>query len=351
LLIIPGRLVTGGVVPALWRPVVGIDAFDLLDDEIDITAFLPVLCDGKEHLFEIRVVGIDDDGKGHGTVTDQIGSNWVVTGKIFLWLDTEGSITNGTIPTITKTEPMINLSSSVQRGSNGTVKSLDYSVRVARSLSISSVVETSGGSRPVSWSQDANFWITGQVSNSGNDQNTSQTTTGKSASSDGYSRSYEYPLWVFSSYNVLAGGNYTIDAKMGRGKYVQQLGDLAFLSEADTFDYARLPGYADTPFVGTQSNNWQNGTASYLAAPALKKSFGSGTTEQLYTLDGITDPAASGVDLYRRHIVAANDSVVFDQEIVGDQGAQSSYASAPRTGMQSFAKLGIKAMLGRGPRV
>jgi hypothetical protein len=351
LLITPARLVTGGVVPALWRPVVGIDAFDLLDDEIDISAFLPTLCDGKEHSFEIRVVGIDDDGKGHGTVTDQIGSNWVVTGKIFLWLDTEGSITNGTIPTIATTEPTINLSSSVQRGSNGTVKSLDYSVRVARSLSISSVIETSEGSRPVSWSQDANFWITGQVSNSGNDQNTSQTTTGKSASSDNYSRSYEYPLWVFSSYNVLAGGNYTIDAKMGRGKYVQQLGDLAFLSEADTFDFARLPSYADTPFVGTQSNDWQNGTASYLAAPALKKSFGSGTTEQLYTLDGITDPAASGVDLYRRHIVAANDSVVFNQEIIGDQGAQSSYASAPRAGMQSFAKLGIKAMLGRGPRV
>lgn len=342
---------TGGVTPGFWRPIVGIDAFDLRDDEIDISAFLPMLCDGKEHTFEIRVIGIDDDGNGHGTLTDQIGSNWVVTGKVFVWLDAEGSLTTGTVPTIVATEPTLELSSSVQRGANDSVKSLDYSVKVARNLSISSTIETSKGSKTISWSQDLNFWITGRLSNFGNDQNTSQSTTGKSVSSNDYSRSYDYPLWVFSSYNVLSGGNFTIDAKMGRGKYVQQSGDLAFPSEADTFDYARLPSYSTTPFIGTQSNDWQNGTASYLGAPALKRSFGSGTTEQLYSLSGITDPAASGSDLYRRHIVAANDSIVFDQEVIGsgDQGMQSSYASAPHAGTQSFAKLGIRAILGRGP--
>ena len=39
---------TGGVVPGLWRPVVGIDAFDLKEDEIDITPWLPLLCDDKQ---------------------------------------------------------------------------------------------------------------------------------------------------------------------------------------------------------------------------------------------------------------------------------------------------------------
>jgi hypothetical protein len=342
---------TGGVTPGFWRPIVGIDAFDLLDDEIDISAFLPLLCDGKEHTFEIRVIGIDDDGKGHGTLTDQIGSNWVVTGKVFVWLDMEGRITTGTMPTILAPEPALSLSSSVQRGTNGSVTSLDYSVKVNRNLSINSTIETSAGSKSVSWSQELNFWITGQLSNAGNDQSTSQSTTGKGTSSNNYSRSYEYPLWVISSYNVLLGGNYTIDAKMGRGKYVQQLGDLALPSEADTFDYTRLPDYSRPIFKGTQSNNWQNGTASYLGAPALKRSFGSGTTEQLYSLSGITNPTASGVDLYRRHIVAANDSIVFDQETIGsnDQGTQISYASASYAGMKSYANVGIRAMLGRGP--
>ncbi|KAF2622289.1 hypothetical protein BU25DRAFT_425873 [Macroventuria anomochaeta] len=46
---------TGGVVPGLWRPIVDIDAFDLLEDEIDITPFFPTLIDDLDHIFEIRI--------------------------------------------------------------------------------------------------------------------------------------------------------------------------------------------------------------------------------------------------------------------------------------------------------
>lgn len=34
---------TGGIVPGLWRPVVGIDAFDLKEYEIDITVRICIL--------------------------------------------------------------------------------------------------------------------------------------------------------------------------------------------------------------------------------------------------------------------------------------------------------------------
>jgi hypothetical protein len=68
---------TGGIVPGLWRPVVGVDAFDIREDEIDITPWLPLLCDGESHAFAIRVVGIDDDGKGHGRLSETVGSYWV----------------------------------------------------------------------------------------------------------------------------------------------------------------------------------------------------------------------------------------------------------------------------------
>ncbi|KAF2256376.1 hypothetical protein BU26DRAFT_513209 [Trematosphaeria pertusa] len=340
---------TGGVVPGFWRPVVGIDAFDLQEDEVDISAFLPILCDGKEHSFEIRVAGIDDDGRGNGNLTDTVGSNWVVTGKVFVWLDSSDSVTTGTVPTISAQEPSLDLSSSVQKGGNGSVTSLDYSVKAARKLAISSTIETSAGSKTVTWQQDLTFWIDGHLTNGGNDQSTSQETTGKDVSFDGYSKSYDYPLWVISSYKVLSGGNFTIDAKMGRGKYVQRLGDLAFPSAAETYDYARFPGYA-TSFMGTQTNNFQNGTASYLSAPALKRSFGSGKTEQLYSLSGIVDPAESNVDLYRRHIVAQNDSIIYDQESFagGSQITQKSYAT-PRGETRTYAKHGIKELLGRGP--
>ena len=68
---------TGGVVPGLWRPIVGIDAFDLREDEIDISPWLPLLCDGLSHTFEIRVAGINDDGHGNGQLTETVGSYWV----------------------------------------------------------------------------------------------------------------------------------------------------------------------------------------------------------------------------------------------------------------------------------
>ena len=73
---------TGGVVPGLWRPIVGIDTFDLREDEIDITPWLPLLCDGQRHNFTIRVSGLIDDGHGNARLSETTGSYWLVTGKV-----------------------------------------------------------------------------------------------------------------------------------------------------------------------------------------------------------------------------------------------------------------------------
>lgn len=73
---------TGGIVPGLWRPIVGIDAFDLKEDEIDITPWLPLLCDGNSHNFTIRVSGLTDNGNGTATLSETTGGYWLVTGKV-----------------------------------------------------------------------------------------------------------------------------------------------------------------------------------------------------------------------------------------------------------------------------
>lgn len=52
---------SGAVIPSLHRPIAGIQAFDLRQHQIDITPWLPLLCDGKRHTFAIRVVGVEDD--------------------------------------------------------------------------------------------------------------------------------------------------------------------------------------------------------------------------------------------------------------------------------------------------
>ena len=118
---------TGGIVPGFWRPIVGIDAFDLRQHEIDVTPWLPLLCDGASHTFEIRVAGLNDDGAGHATLSEIVGTYWVVTGTIFLFLGQDGSVTTGTSPSIDTPLPEIQISSSVTTNSTGANETLTYS--------------------------------------------------------------------------------------------------------------------------------------------------------------------------------------------------------------------------------
>ncbi|RMZ66052.1 peptide-N4-(N-acetyl-beta-glucosaminyl)asparagine amidase A [Pyrenophora seminiperda CCB06] len=339
---------TGGVVPGFWRPVVGIDAFDLQEDEIDITPFVPLLSDGQPHTFEIQVVGIDNDGSGTGTFTTTVGSNWVVTGKVFIWLDDSEGPTTGTIPTISAPASSIALQSTVHQAGNGSTI-LDYSIRVSRNVHIESTIHTSTGSKTSVWSQNATFSNSGTLSNSGNDQIVSQSTKGTLSGSSGYQKTLDYPLSVNSSYNAPTGGNVTIDASMDRAKKVLQLGDLAFPNSWKSFYYSHAP---HASFDGSVILNRQNGTASYLSVPAQKKSYSAGTTEQRYTLSGMD--GSQSEPLYQRHIVAANNSVVYDDESYGRQlRGQSTFAAPGKRfnsgAMYEFAVMPIGAILGRGP--
>jgi hypothetical protein len=346
-----------------------LDAFDLREDEIDISPFLPLLNDGKPHDFEIRVVGIDDDGAGNGILTERIESNWVVTGKIFIWLDNDmDNLVTGTIPTIYAPAPSVHFKSTRKQSliMNGSVESLEYSIQVSREIHIESAMITSAGSQTLFWKQDLVFSNAGILSNKGNDQIMRQTTSGTSSSSAGYSRSFDYPMWVISSYSAPPNGNVTISGKMGRGKNVQQLGDLAFLNDWRTIDRvsAPLPQHNLT-FSGSNTVNWQNGTASYLSVPAQKRSYGSGSTTQLFVLSGtVQQPASmiqdgtsrasalhgSDTELYQRHIVAANDSIVYDEEWIGGQGIQRALRWNPGNEPHEYAGNGVRALLGRGPR-
>jgi hypothetical protein len=86
---------TGGISPGLWVPIVGIDTYDLPSFEIDISPWLGILCDGAPHSFELKVVGYDSE-----TTLGSVGSNWWVSGAIFLWIDSAGTQTTGTVSEI-----------------------------------------------------------------------------------------------------------------------------------------------------------------------------------------------------------------------------------------------------------
>jgi Peptide N-acetyl-beta-D-glucosaminyl asparaginase amidase A len=349
---------TGGVVPGFWRPIVGLDAFDLREDEIDISAFLPLLCDGKEHTFEIRVVGINDDGSGHGTLTHTVGSYWVVTGKVFLWLDSSGWVTTGSDPVQVVPPPTLHMSSSVGAIANGTNTTLAYSVQVQRRLSFTSTIQTSQGPHIASWQQTLSYSNYGNFTDEGNAQVTNQKTNGIDVSSNGYSKVYGYPLYVYSLYATEAGGNYTIAGAMDRSKNVQMVGQLAFPSELQSFGIGGWTKANLASFSGTSSNNRQNGSATYLAAPSQTKSYSWGSTEQDLSFAGIqaslfaiqtgAPPVQGSSELYHRHVLATNGTVIEDEHTLVGKTFQNHYP-AIFADKQSFARSDIKAMLGRGP--
>lgn len=64
------------MVTGFWRPEVGIDTFDLKEDEVDLTPWLSVLSDDRDHTYEIRVMGLAGDGQGNAILTT-VGNYWV----------------------------------------------------------------------------------------------------------------------------------------------------------------------------------------------------------------------------------------------------------------------------------
>ncbi|KAH9223501.1 peptide N-acetyl-beta-D-glucosaminyl asparaginase amidase A-domain-containing protein [Leptodontidium sp. 2 PMI_412] len=345
---------TGGVVPGLWRPIVGIDAFDLREHEIDITPWLPVLSDGAEHTFEIRVVGIVDDGKSRGTLTESVGSSWLVTGKIFLWLDADSSsVTTGKAPTIHLPKPEISLSQSLTQNSTGANESLAYTTDVKRSISISSLVTTQNKTFLSTWTQSLSVTNYGKFIAFGAVQQNNHTTTGTDQSTGGtfYESSYTYPLYANSSYIVQPSGNFTIEAELMLGLDLAIHGKPVFPTGLQTF--AQLPRTSDLVFglSGTSLSTRQNGTAYYFAAPSVGVSSGFGSTNQEFTFKGVDlSGGVADKELYYRNVEAVNSTIVRDFESLVGTEVRSYEVPAKNTGKAQLVMgtVSPKAAIGRG---
>lgn len=189
----------------------GIDAFDLRQHEIDVTPWLPLLCDGASHTFEIKVAGLDDDGAGHATLSEIVGSYWVITGTVFLFLGEEG-VTTGTLPSIDTPLPEIQISSSFTTDpANKTLnETLTYTTAVTRNISITSTINTSNGTRTASWNQALVYSNFNSLTDQGFVQVTSQNTTGSDHSAIGYANTYSYPIFVNSTFAGKSPRNYSV---------------------------------------------------------------------------------------------------------------------------------------------
>lgn len=303
---------TGGVVPQLHRPMVGIDAFDLREHEIDVTPWLPLLCDGKGHTFSINITGLNDDGVSKATLSGTTDSSWYVTGKIFVWLDDEGSITTGTLDSASQAPPAMDIkfSQTIKQNATGSNETLEYSLEVSREFSVSSHVKSQKREGTVTWTQSLHYTNNGGVYDYGNTATNTFSSTGTEQAKGealSFSTRYSYPLYCNQTVNT-DGGALSLWAALDQGLDRTTNGSSVFPTGLEAFS---------GKYDGAALSTWRNGTADYYRPSGSVNSTGLGQTEQMLTFGGSSpDGQAAAAPLYFRHVGAFNDSVTVDTEEV-----------------------------------
>lgn len=321
---------TGGVVPSLHRPIAGIEAFDLKEHEIDITPWLAVLTDGKPHEFTIRIAGINDtassSSSGHNAVlTDHVNESWYVTGKIFIWTDSDShsnSIGNNNndnkLPTIDGLTPLITLSSiraPPSSSNSSTPESITYTTSIKRSLRIHSPLGT--------WTQTLSYTNKGLVSAQGYNQfndmlisgSESSSSPSSSSTTNDYKTSYTFPLLANSTYSVLPQGNLSISGHLIQGKTVVVSGQMTF-PNYDTVAF-NGNGKKGLRYKESRLETKKEGQAWYQQTGDGKNSTGSGDSKQVFTFGGVEAQGGRGEELYFRDVEARAGRVVRDVKRMG----------------------------------
>ncbi|KAJ1327021.1 Peptide N-acetyl-beta-D-glucosaminyl asparaginase amidase A [Microdochium nivale] len=308
---------TGGVVPQLHRPIVGIDAFDMREHEIDITPWLPVLCDGQEHTFTIQVIALVDDGSSSAALSTTTESSWYLTGKIFVWLDSNGSITTGDVPSVGQPVPSISFSTGISQDAAGANETLDYEIKVSREFTVDGFVRTEKSEGPARWSQRLSYSNTGVVSAYGyNNINTLRTTgtdSSETASSTGsqYTTKYQYPLFCNSTSAIaVPQGNLTLWANLDQGLELEVAGSAVFPSGIESYQ-----GSGER-YGGSSLFTRRISTARFHRAGDNSYSEGSGSQGQVLEFRGTLPSGSDGEDLarlYYRDVKSVNTTVVSDE--------------------------------------
>lgn len=356
---------TGGVSPSFWTPMVGTDAFDLKETEIDISPWLGVLCDGKSHNFSMNVVGLDDDGGTSAKLSTGVGSNWQLTGKVFIWLDTNGSVTTGAAPTVDGATPTIAVSQTLTKNGTGFNDTLTYTTSVKRQLRVSGSITTSKGSQAVSWTQDLSHTDNGTVTNGGNSQVNNITTQGTDTSTGvtdgGFSSQYSFPLLSNVSNTLLPNGTTRSGATIARNKTLQRTG-AGGVAASGLQLFAALPATSglagrmtETSWQATQSGNAvlllsTNDSTGY-GSMSGRLRFGGGTGSAAGVLGNELD-----TELYVREVsVDSSGAVKSDVERLAGKDVVSSrplatgvVADAAAAAGQGDADASVLVAVGRG---
>ncbi|XXG96921.1 hypothetical protein Hte_003212 [Hypoxylon texense] len=301
-------LFTGGVDPGAWRPIVGIDAFELPSFEVDVTPWIGFLTDGQAHTFQLRVVGFDgsvENGIG------PVGENWWVSGSLFVWLDETVEQTVAQSFKSSIAGPAFDFHSSIGVATTGegtaTNTSLYFALTAARNLTVSSTIKIGTETREVTWTQSLSFSNIQNMTDLAFNQSLAMVTSGShSSSASDIVSHYTYPLNLFSAYDVASSGATTnpgsVLCLVDRSKLMDGISALSFLT-----------GTA----VGSESlRTRQNVTSNYHWNSTIVEG-----TLGLDTMNGEVwlsysggSAGGAGVAEYYRYALERNDSVLIDEQ-------------------------------------
>ncbi|KAH7009216.1 LOW QUALITY PROTEIN: peptide N-acetyl-beta-D-glucosaminyl asparaginase amidase A-domain-containing protein [Microdochium trichocladiopsis] len=310
---------TGGVTPSLHRPIVGLQAFDLREHQIDISPWLPLLCDGHEHEFAIRVMGVTDNGVDGGVLSDSINDSWYVTGKVFLWLDDDGrSVTTGSVSTsalkpLASQKPVIHLSRAISRNETG------FNETLSRLLDISATVRSQRRHSHVRWTQKLEYTNAALVKDFGFNQVNDFRVTGLDEArgldqDKSFETFYEYPLHCNQS---ISSGDMTIQSTLVEGLQLKIRGSSVLPMGTEGYGGPHHESQTQAAHLQTL----REGQGEFFAPAGGKASSGFGSTNQLFyfgsllTLPGQSlERAGKSRELYFRNVTAVNGSIVADEE-------------------------------------
>ncbi|KAK9468702.1 peptide N-acetyl-beta-D-glucosaminyl asparaginase amidase A-domain-containing protein [Lipomyces arxii] len=256
---------TGGISPGLWRPIVGIGAYDVPMYEFDLTPLLPSLWEGAS--IEIKVATGDDESIEH---------DWIVSGNVLAWTgetDGEGKIVEYNV------EPLSVTSDGIVSPDKTTLNVTSVATRVGL---IRSILKFEESREYVSsfWGKSESKQMYGK---SGQQQRVIAETEIRQSSTVLGEHEYHYPLDVDSVYEFTPVLKISADIQRG------------LIADSET----------------TKSKLWshQVGNAYYIGQDAKGNGpYGGGSTEQGHV-------ESNADEQYWRTVRALNGQVVRDLEV------------------------------------
>ncbi|KAG5980227.1 hypothetical protein E4U55_004250 [Claviceps digitariae] len=324
---------TGGVSPPLHRPIVGPQAFNLREQEIDITPWLGLLCDGKPHSFSMQVFGADDA---------VVNRYWVLSGKIFVWLlgdgEAAGRVTTGPRPSVSLSRPNYQPGDTSVRG-----KHVRYDQTIQRRLDVRSSITTGSGKLDAAWTQTFSMRNQGTVLDAGDFQNVSAWYKGRDVAMQNgtgvFDARYSYPILSSLLQTAVGNRSLTLEANLTQSMDLTLMGKAVFSNGLEAFlpllkdkDGPNGNGNGNSNVAGARVSTTKSGTGLFWQKDGGKRSGGFGSTRQHYALlglryadisdswepDGEPSPTQSsmtqgpGRPLYWRDVSVVNETTTHD---------------------------------------